>query len=450
MNNIDLALSSIRLGDLGAAERCLKDDLKIRGENADAYSLLAVVAHAEGNLLAAVNYTLKALLLDESHRTSRNNIKKLVQNHKSECAKYARQFRGDGRFAESMYLFRIIADEFPQSLDAQAGIGDWGNNNAGFVSHFPYTPRASFAIRPSSHLRQPFTYSGGNSFNVETQSGIVAVEFNGKNKQFASVTDIAPHDYYEPEILTLIDEFLPADGTMYDIGANWGHISVFAATRPNFSGKVFAFEPDAETYQDLSSVVQQTGLESQIHCLRVAASDRSGEASIYRANNNHSGLTRLSGAGNSLINNVEWMESGKCTICRVDDVQGTGRVDLIKIDAEDHELEVLAGAKETIERDRPFIIMENWIAVEKPETTIMPLELINSYGYVLFAPFWSGLNRKSGGNYYSPIRSQVNNPDRTISLISIDSNTRFSLWPAINIFAVHKSRVAEIACKAFN
>ncbi|MBK1840131.1 FkbM family methyltransferase [Azospirillum sp. YIM B02556] len=450
MNNIEMALSSMRSGDLGAAEKYLKEDLREKGENADAFSLLAVVAHQGGNLSTAITYTMKALLLDEGHRISRANIKKLVQYHKDECLKVARQFRAEERISDAMYIFRLVAEYFPESLNAQVSIGDWGNDNAGFISHFPYSPRASFSIKPSSGLRQPFTYRGGDTFHVETASGIFPVKFNDKNKQFSSVTETDPHKFYEPEILTLIDEFLPEDGTMYDIGANWGHISIFAATRPGFSGSVFAFEPDAETYQDLSSVVQQAGLQSKIHCLRVAASDRAGEASIYRANNNHSGLTRLTSEGNSLIAGVEWMKSGSCTTCRVDDVHGTGRVDLIKIDAEDHELEVLSGATRTIERDQPFVIMENWISVDKSETTIAPLKLLSSYGYVPFVPVWSGLDRRTGGIYYSLLRSRVKDPDAAFHLFSIDENTRFSLWPAVNIFAAHRSRISDVAVKAFS
>jgi len=450
MTNIDLALNSMRSGDLVAAERYLKEDLGKRGENADAFSLLAVIAHGGGNLLDAISYTMKALILDEGHRTSRNNIRKLAQQHKSECIKIARQFRAENRVAESMYIFRIIADVLPGALDAQAGIGDWGNNNSGFVSNFPYSPRAVFSIKPSSSMRQPFTYHGGDTFQVETTAGNSPIKFNDKNKQFSSVTDPVSHGSYEPEILTLIDEFLPAGGTMYDIGANWGHISVFAATRPDFTGSIYAFEPDPETYQDLSSVVQQAGLQSKIHCLRVAASDRAGEVSIYRASNNHSGLTRLSGEGNALIGDVEWTESGTCTICRVDDVQGTGRVDLMKIDAEDHEMEVLSGARATIERDRPFIIMENWISVDKAEMTVSPMKLMSSYGYVSFVPFWSGIDRKTGGKFQSPARSQVPDPDHLINLVSVDENTRFSLWPAVNIFAVHRSRISDVAIKAFS
>ena len=58
----------------------------------------------------------------------------------------------------------------------------------------------------------------------------------------------------------------------------------------------------------------------------------------------------------------------------------------IKIDAEDHELEVLEGATAVIDSARPFIILENWLHHGKPRLTLVPLTLLSVRRYRFFLP----------------------------------------------------------------
>jgi hypothetical protein len=60
----------------------------------------------------------------------------------------------------------------------------------------------------------------------------------------------------------------------------------------------------------------------------------------------------------------------------------------IKIDAEDHELEVLEGAVEVIDGARPFIVFENWLHLDNPDLTLAPLSLLSARRYRFFAPGW--------------------------------------------------------------
>ena len=66
----------------------------------------------------------------------------------------------------------------------------------------------------------------------------------------------------------------------------------------------------------------------------------------------------------------------------------------IKIDAEDHELEVLEGATAVIDSARPFIILENWLHHGTPRLTLVSLTLLSARRYRFFLP---------GGHTETPI-----------------------------------------------
>jgi hypothetical protein len=58
------------------------------------------------------------------------------------------------------------------------------------------------------------------------------------------------------------------------------------------------------------------------------------------------------------------------------------KVDLVKIDVEDHEASVLRGMQSTIRRDRPFIVCE---ILPRPHRNENTREMIESLGYT---PYW--------------------------------------------------------------
>ncbi|NQW12560.1 MAG: FkbM family methyltransferase [Alphaproteobacteria bacterium] len=73
-----------------------------------------------------------------------------------------------------------------------------------------------------------------------------------------------------------MEVFLTGDRVFYDIGSNWGYFSLYAATLPNYSGPIHAFEPIEETFCDLNNWVGQTGQVKRISCHKTALSDRDG------------------------------------------------------------------------------------------------------------------------------------------------------------------------------
>lgn len=138
--------------------------------------------------------------------------------------------------------------------------------------------------------------------------------------------------------------------TMFDIGANMGLYSALAASM--FSpGAVHAFEPAPRA----ASVARQIVIRNQLvgEVFEAAVSDETGSASLH--------LSPVSDASNSLVegfrNATEHIE---VETVRLDDhVARTGLdPDIVKIDVETHEPAVLRGARSTIGRCRPAIVIE--------------------------------------------------------------------------------------------
>lgn len=158
---------------------------------------------------------------------------------------------------------------------------------------------------------------------------------------------------YEPStaaaLLTLCERSDPGF-VLYDVGANMGLYSAVAASM--FSPRrVHAFEPAPSTAGMAERIVRRNRLDVTVH--RVGISDRAGTADLY--------ISPVSDSSNSLVAGFrETDERITVETVTLDDVVArTGdRPDIIKIDVETHERAVLDGARATIERDRPAIVIE--------------------------------------------------------------------------------------------
>lgn len=135
-----------------------------------------------------------------------------------------------------------------------------------------------------------------------------------------------------------------------DVGANLGLYTYFLARACRH---VYAFEPNPNPLHTLRAVA-----DSNVTVLPLALSDESGEAELTvprgRRGWTNNGATLCAGyAGPSL--------TLKVPARRIDDL-GLRDIGIIKIDVEGYELGVLRGARETLARERPALLVENEIA----------------------------------------------------------------------------------------
>lgn len=68
----------------------------------------------------------------------------------------------------------------------------------------------------------------------------------------------------EPETLDWIERYFRAGDVMYDVGANIGLYSLFAARRLDGQCRVYAFEPEALNYADLNRNIHLNGLSGTV------------------------------------------------------------------------------------------------------------------------------------------------------------------------------------------
>ena len=164
---------------------------------------------------------------------------------------------------------------------------------------------------------------------------------------------------FEIRTIRRYQELLRKDDVVLDIGANIGAHTLPLAQIVGPAGKVYSFEPTAYAYaKQLANISLNPQLASRIsaHQMMLMASDASPlPDSVYSswplevADDLHTDhLGRLMG--------TEGASGG--TLDRFIQSRGVDRVDFIKIDVDGNELAVLKGARATINRFKPRIMVE--------------------------------------------------------------------------------------------
>ena len=171
---------------------------------------------------------------------------------------------------------------------------------------------------------------------------------------------VAPTDYvsnmirwtkrfYENDLLAFIHLNFPPQKVIVDVGANIGNHSLFFAKYIGCQ-HLHAFEPvdvNARVFKEnLAPYTSLCTLHEQ------ALSDTVGQRTLYNCEKDNYGGFSLTAQQSSFT--VQDM----IPVATLDDF-ALKDVTLLKIDVENHENEVLRGAKTTIELNRPIIVLEN-------------------------------------------------------------------------------------------
>lgn len=271
-------------------------------------------------------------------------------------------------------------------------------------------------------------------FSMETGAGRRKVRFNTRNTQFGALYLPQNKPVYEPETSALIDLLVGDGDVFFDIGANWGWYALLVASRKGFGGSVHAFEPYPPTYADLASVVEQSGLGALVSCHEVALADREGSARMGFSDGVQSGLARLETEGSGTAKEVR--------VARLDALN-LPLPQLIKIDAEDHELEVLQGAEGVLAKGRPMVIFENWLHRDNPALTMDPISFLAERGYRFFHPGWCADDARC----VLPDLPHKDRGEGVLALLPLIPEQRFHLPSQLNILAVPAEKVDALAAR---
>ncbi|HEY0223333.1 MAG TPA: FkbM family methyltransferase [Pseudolabrys sp.] len=152
----------------------------------------------------------------------------------------------------------------------------------------------------------------------------------------------------EPE-LALLAELVPHGGTAIDVGANQG---IFAFALSGIAERVVAFEPNPD-YAGFARWMLRGRAEVQ----GLALSDQTGRV-IFTVPISDDGMDlHFAGSLKPAHTQFPRYKSYEVEVRRLDDF-GFDTVRFIKADVEGSEREVLDGARATVMRDRPVILLE--------------------------------------------------------------------------------------------
>ncbi|NKB22667.1 MAG: FkbM family methyltransferase [Alphaproteobacteria bacterium] len=189
------------------------------------------------------------------------------------------------------------------------------------------------------------------TFTVSMADGISHdLAFDAHQSAYLAFVSRELHGGYEPTETLFLEAMLAKANSFFDVGANWGYYSLLAATHKQYSGKIFAFDVSGQMNFALTSMAESLALNS-LEVVGCGLSDQSGNVVISAAEATH--LTKIIGAENGQVSRVETAK-----VTTLDDIE-LPAPDLMKIDVEDHEIEVFRGGKTVLTQHKPLILFEN-------------------------------------------------------------------------------------------
>jgi FkbM family methyltransferase len=193
--------------------------------------------------------------------------------------------------------------------------------------------------------------------------------------------------HYEPQVTAVLEQYLRPGDTFVDLGANVGYFAIRAAAIVGASGRVLAVEPVA----DLARLIEQSARRNRlgnVQVIAVALGKTSGSGVMHVPIS--SGISYLAAeAAEPAPSGDEPLRASQAVrVMTLDELIEHNRIDavrLLKIDVEGRELDVLLGARATLARFRPVLIVEvvdqnlNRFGVSQGELRA----LLHSLGYEL-------------------------------------------------------------------
>jgi FkbM family methyltransferase len=152
-------------------------------------------------------------------------------------------------------------------------------------------------------------------------------------------------DFYERAMLEDCYDRAPP-GLVVDAGAHIGnHTLWFAGV---MGRRVLAFEPSADSYEQLMVNVETNLLMSRVHAFRAAVGASAGVCEVLEGSPHNTGSRRVA------------YGSGGVPVVALDELDELPEpVAVIKIDVEGQALAVLHGARRTLEHFRPVVYVES-------------------------------------------------------------------------------------------
>lgn len=179
-----------------------------------------------------------------------------------------------------------------------------------------------------------------------------------KKRYFKHLKNSSKENYsvknIEPELIWIKD-FLPRNAVIIDIGANVGSF-IYQLEKKLLPENIFAFEPNKKLFSRLKRIFP----EVEIHPFAISDTNGMLEFKIPIINGK-----KYNSRGTLIVNYRENDEekhiTEKVKVIKLDDwekINKFPKLDFIKIDVEGNEMKTLYGAKETIKKHKPILMVE--------------------------------------------------------------------------------------------
>jgi FkbM family methyltransferase len=160
-------------------------------------------------------------------------------------------------------------------------------------------------------------------------------------------------EYHERYEARLVRSVLPPGASFWDVGANIGYFTLLAATVVGPQGRVVAWEPGPEAFQQLQENIALNGMP-QVWALPLAVAAQEGTARLYlHGAEADTGATLFPGGARSQSHEVQ-----TTTLDAFFRQHGGPPPQLLKVDVEGAELAVLQGAARLLAEHSPLLLVE--------------------------------------------------------------------------------------------
>lgn len=177
------------------------------------------------------------------------------------------------------------------------------------------------------------------------------------------------------------------DKAVLDIGANLGNHTVYFSKICGVKS-VYAFEPNAVAFNMLNKNIEINDLVETVKAFNIGVGHKRSKGEITFFDSQNIGRTQIAEK-----------EDGQIEILPIDDFDFGTKIGLIKIDVEGMEVDVIRGAVNTIQKDKPYIMLESWNTTENIKCIrdiLQPIgyceKQISETDYLFFHNFLGGIN----------------------------------------------------------
>ncbi|MEI8205639.1 MAG: FkbM family methyltransferase [Kiritimatiellales bacterium] len=214
-----------------------------------------------------------------------------------------------------------------------------------------------------------------NVFSIQFEDTAVKLYLPSATKDIVQKTIFQTDEFFEQNLLIKMRKYINSESVVIDAGTNIGNHTIFFSKICN-AKKVHSFEPLKTVFNIFEKNLELNDIKN-VTGHNVALGESAGFAAINGYNSISVGSTQF-----------EMDAAGAFKVITLDSLNLT-QVDFCKIDVEGMQLELLKGARKTLETCRPVI----WIEMLNKECAMfgynaerevfLPQKILKELGYVL-------------------------------------------------------------------